>query len=116
MGRPDRGDRQLILAFLGGVIAKGKIDGTHCKEAFIKSVNTADRSEATAASASQILAEMAAWKITEKLATLDEVRNKINFHSQKNALFFYAVSLYSSTHCSNLEVRLLKKRSLRPSL
>jgi len=73
MGRPERNERQLIRSFLVRVIAAGKIDGTHCKEAFIKSVNTADRSDATAASASQILAEMAAWKITEKLATLDEV-------------------------------------------
>ena len=78
MTRPDRSDRQLIRDFLLKVMSEGKIDSTHCKEAFLKAVNTADKElskDSSSASSSPLyLAEMAAWKISQNLANLEEVR------------------------------------------
>ena len=79
MTRPDRSDRQLIRDFLLKVMSEGKIDSTHCKEAFLKAVNTADKelskdSTSSASSSPLYLAEMAAWKISQNLANLEEVR------------------------------------------
>ena len=86
MTRPDRSDRQLIRDFLLKVMSEGKIDSTHCKEAFLKAVNTADKelskdSTSSASSSPLYLAEMAAWKISQNLANLEEVRFFTIYHS-----------------------------------
>jgi len=82
MTRPDRSDRQLIRDFLLKVMSEGKIDSTHCKEAFLKAVNTADKElskDSSSASSSPLyLAEMAAWKISENLANLEEIADCLN--------------------------------------
>ena len=86
MTRQDRSDRQLIRDFLLKVMSEGKIDSTHCKEAFLKAVNTADKelskdSTSSASSSPLYLAEMVAWKISQNLANLEEVRFFTIYHS-----------------------------------
>ena len=76
-------DRKQIREFLRQLISdKAAIDGSHCKEALIKILTSVDREAAKdeqyEAKVAPVLAEMAAWKVKEGFATLEEVADAVS--------------------------------------
>lgn len=76
-------NRQLVMNFLLSLVKdKAAIDGTHCREAFTKALNSTDKeaskNEEHEEKVSLALAELAAWKVRQKLACLDEVADCVS--------------------------------------
>jgi len=84
-------NRQLVMSFLLSLVKdKAAIDGTHCREAFTKALNASDKEASKNAEheekVSLVLAELAAWKVRQKLASLDEVADCVSPTLNSNKL------------------------------
>jgi len=76
-------NRRRVMDFLLSLIKdKAAIDATHCREAFTKVLNSADKEASKNADyeekVSKVLAELAAWKVGAKLASLDEIADCVS--------------------------------------
>jgi len=101
--------RSKVMALMLTLIKdKSAIDGTHCREAFTKVLNTADKEASKNGDyedkAAAVLAELAAWKVSQKLASLDEIGDCVSSglnSSKLRKILLQTMSLLASTSGSS---------------
>jgi len=101
-------NRQLVMSLLLCLVKdKAAIDGTHCREAFTKVLNSSDKeaskNQEYEEKVSLVLAELAAWKVRQKLACLDEIADCVSptINSSKlRKILLQTMSLLASSSSS----------------